>query len=258
MSETVLKEQSLKGKNAFVTGGSRGIGRATALALAEAGANVCIAVAHSLDEANEVVEDVKKLGADSFAIVCDVANADDVQGMVDMIVQRWGTVDIAINNAGIVNNAAAEDMALSQWQRMIDVNLTGVFLCSQSAGRAMIKGGTGGVIINVSSICASIVVAPQKQCHYNAAKGGVNMLSKTLAVEWAEHGIRVNTVSPGYIGTKLVAQMHDLHPTWTGKTPMKRLGEPQEIADVIVFLASPKASFVTGSEWIADGGYVAL
>lgn len=253
-----MAEQVLKGKNAFVTGGSRGIGRATALALAEAGANVCIAVAHSLDEANEVVEDVKKLGADSFTTVCDVANTDDVQGMVDRVVKRWGSLDIAVNNAGIVNNAAAEDMPLSQWQRMIDVNLTGVFLCSQSAGRAMIKQGTGGTIINVSSICASIVVAPQKQCHYNAAKGGVNMLTKTLAVEWAEHGIRVNTVSPGYIGTKLVAQMHELHPIWTGKTPMKRLGEPREIADVIVFLASPKASFVTGSEWVADGGYVAL
>lgn len=247
---------SLAGLNAFVTGGSRGIGEATALALAQAGANVTIAVANSLDEAEQVAERVRGYGVDSFVARCDVAREADVDALVKAVEARWGPLDIAVNNAGIVDNAAAEEMSLAQWQRMIDVNLTGVFLCSRAAGRAMIASGQGGAIINVSSICAHIVVAPQKQCHYNAAKGGVNMLTKTLAAEWAPYNIRVNTVSPGYIGTKLVAQMHDLHPIWQGQTPMQRLGQPQEIADVIVFLASPKASFVTGSDWIADGGYV--
>lgn len=247
---------SLNGLNAFVTGGSRGIGEATALALAEAGANVAIAVASSLDEAEQVADKVRGFGVDSFVTRCDVAREADTDALVKAVEDRWGHLDIAVNNAGIVDNAAAEEMSLAQWQRMIDVNLTGVFLCSRAAGRAMIAHQRGGAIVNISSICAHIVVAPQKQCHYNAAKGGVNMLTKTLAAEWAPYNIRVNTVSPGYIGTRLVAQMHDLHPTWQGQTPMQRLGQPQEIADVIVFLASPKASFVTGSDWIADGGYV--
>jgi len=247
--------QELQGLNAVVTGSSRGIGLETAVALARAGANVAVNAATSLDEAETVAARVRDLGSDAFVVVGDVSAADDVRRMFDSVNHRWGSVDIAINNAGIVDNAAAEDMTVAQWRRMIDVNLTGVFLCAQAAGRMMIARGRGGSIVNVSSICAHIVVSPQKQCHYNAAKGGVTMLTKSLAVEWASHGIRVNAVSPGYVNTVLVARMEELHPTWEGRTPMARLGQPHEIADVITFLAGPRAGFVTGSDWLVDGGY---
>lgn len=120
----------------------------------------------------------------------------------------------------------------------------------------MIKQGKGGSIINISSICGHIVVVPQEQCHYNAAKGGVGMLTKSLAVEWAKYGIRVNAISPGYIKTKLVEFASSLHPTWMGKTPIGMLGEPQDIAEAVLYLASRKAKFVTGADWIIDGGYV--
>ena len=139
---------------------------------------------------------------------------------------------------------------------MIDVNLTGVFLCSQAAGRMMIAQKSGGSIINISSICGHVTLAPQKQCHYNASKGGVGMLTKSLAVEWASYGIRVNAVSPGYISTDLVAKMSDLHPVWEQRIAMGRLGKPVEIAEIVAFLAGSKASFVTGADWVADGGHI--
>lgn len=199
---------------------------------------------------------LRERGAESLALRCDVSNAEQIETLMDTVVDRWGGIDILINNAGIVDNAPAETMGLTQWQRMIDVNMTGVFLCAQAAGRRMIARGQGGAIVNVSSICGHIVVTPQEQCHYNAAKGGVAMLTKSLAAEWAEYGIRVNAVSPGYINTVLVAGMQNLHPAWTGRTPMGRLGTTEEIAEVIAFLVGPRAGFVTGSDWIADGGYV--
>lgn len=246
----------LNGFNAIITGGSRGIGEATAYALAKEGANLAIIVNQSIEEAQEVVLAIKKYGVDACAIACDVANPDAVQKMVEEIIQRWGSIDILVNNAGIAQCRPAEEMSFQDWQRMIDVNLTGVFLCSQAVGKKMIEKGKGGSIINISSICGHIVVMPQKQCHYNAAKGGVGMLTKSLAVEWADHGIRVNAISPGYINTKLVQFAKDLHPTWIQKTPMNTLGEPEDIAEAVLYLASPKAKFITGCDWIIDGGYV--
>ncbi len=246
----------LQGLNAIITGGSRGIGEACALALAKEGANVALIVNQSVEEAEKVAQQVEELGNRVLVCKCDVANADEVHAMVSKVVERWGSIDILVNNAGIAQGVAAEDMNLKDWQRMIDVNLTGVFLCAQAVGKEMIRQGKGGSIINISSICAHIVVQPQKQCHYNAAKGGVGMLTKSLAVEWAEHGIRVNAISPGYINTKLVQFATPLHPSWIEKTPLKKLGEPEDIAQAVLYLASPKSKFVTGADWIIDGGYV--
>jgi NAD(P)-dependent dehydrogenase (short-subunit alcohol dehydrogenase family) len=247
----------LDGMNAIVTGGSRGIGEACVYALAREGANVAIAVSKSVEEAEEVAEKVKQLGVDVDVIQCDVAKPNDVKAMVDRVMKRWGHIDILVNNAGMTHGSAAEDMSFEAWQRMIDVNLTGVFLCAQAVGKKMIEQGTKGSIINISSICAHIVVVPQKQCHYNASKGGVGMLTKSLAVEWAEHGIRVNAISPGYIKTKILDFAKELHPVWIEKTPMKTMGQPEDIAEAVLYLASPKSKYVTGADWIIDGGYTA-
>lgn len=247
----------LDGLNAIVTGGSRGIGESCVYALGKEGANVAIVVNKSIDEANEVAEKAKKMGINAFVIECDVANPNDVKKMVDEVITRWGKVDILVNNAGITHGSSAEDLSFQDWQRMIDVNLTGVFLCAQAVGKNMITQGVKGSIINISSICAHIVVVPQKQCHYNAAKGGVGMLTKSLAVEWAEHGIRVNAISPGYIRTKILDFAKELHPIWIEKTPMKAMGQPEDVAEAVLYLASPKSKYVTGADWIIDGGYTA-
>lgn len=248
----------LDGLNAIVTGGSRGIGEACVFALAREGANVAIAVNVSTEEAEGVAEKAKKLGVDVYVLQCDVANPNDVKVMVDNVMKRWGKIDILVNNAGMTHGSAAEDLSFQDWQRMIDVNLTGVFLCAQAVGKKMIEHGTKGSIINISSICGHIIVVPQKQCHYNASKGGVGMLTKSLAVEWADRGIRVNTISPGYIKTKILDFAKELHPIWIEKTPMKTMGQPEDIAEAVLYLASPKSKYVTGADWIIDGGYTAL
>lgn len=247
----------LDGLNAIVTGGSRGIGEACVFALGREGANVAIIVNKSVDEAEEVAERAKKMGINTFVFQCDVANPNDVKRMVDEVIARWGKVDILVNNAGITHGSSAEDLSFQDWQRMIDVNLTGVFLCAQAVGKKMIEQGLKGSIINISSICGHIVVIPQKQCHYNASKGGVGMLTKSLAVEWANYVIRVNAISPGYIKTKILDFAKELHPTWIEKTPMKTMGKPEDIAEAVLYLASPKSKFVTGADWIIDGGYTA-
>lgn len=249
--------QDLKGLNALVTGGSRGIGEACALAFAREGANVAVAVNKTTEEAEKVVQKIKETyGVDAFVCHCDVADPKQVEKAVAALIARWGSIDILVNNAGIAQGVACEEMHYTDWQRMIDVNLTGVFLCSQAVGKKMIEQGRGGSIINISSICGHIVVQPQKQCHYNAAKGGVGMLTKSLAVEWAPYRIRVNAISPGYIDTKMLEPAKPLHPTWIDKTPLKTLGDPDDIAEAVLYLASPKSKFVTGADWIIDGGYV--
>jgi len=249
--------QELKGLNALITGGSRGIGEACAYAFAREGANVAIAVAKSIEEAEEVAEKIRtNFGVDAMVCTCDVSNPEQVKSAVQSMVSKWGSIDILVNNAGIVHSSGAEDLSYEDWKRMIDVNLSGVFLCAKEAGCQMITQGNGGSIINISSICAHIVVVPQKQCHYNAAKAGVGMLTKSLAVEWAEHGIRVNAISPGYIHTKLLDFAKPLHAGWMERTPMKTLGSPEDIAEAVVYLASHKAKFITGSDWVIDGGYV--
>jgi len=249
--------KELDGLNAIVTGGSRGIGEACAFALAKEGANVAIAVDISIKEAEEVAKKVQQLGVDACVFQCDVSDPDQVKKMVDGVIKRWGKIDILVNNAGITHGSSAEDLSFQDWQRMIDVNLTGVFLCAQAVGKKMIEQGIRGSIINISSICGHIVVVPQKQCHYNASKGGVGMLTKSLAVEWADRGIRVNAISPGYIKTKILDFAKELHPTWIEKTPMKTMGQPEDIAEAVLYLASPKAKYVTGADWIIDGGYTA-
>ncbi len=245
---------SLQGQNAIVTGGSRGIGAACCLELAKEGANVAIVANSSLDDAKGVAQQVEALGVKAIVVQCDVGNPDSVIAMVQKVYEEFGQVHTLVNNAGIAGMCKAEDLAYKDWQRMIDVNLTGVFLCAQQVGKRMIEAQARGAIINISSICSHVVVEPDTHCHYDAAKGGVGMLTKTLAYEWAPHKIRVNTISPGYIKTQMTGDA-DLRKIWRQKTPLGSMGEPNDIAHAVVFLASDKAKFVTGSDWIIDGGY---
>ena len=256
----VLDSMRLDGKGAIVTGGSRGIGRALALGLAEAGADVAILYEKAKDRAESLLEEVQALGRGrSYIAQVDVGDQAQVQAMADKAKQRFGRVDILVNNAGIAHNAPAEDMTLDAWDRMVRINLTSVFLCCQAVGRVMIAQG-GGSIVNVGSLSAKIVNFPQKQAHYNAAKAGVHLFSKCLAVEWAPHNIRVNVLVPGYIHTELVDPFLEKHADqaaehWLKPSVQNRFGEAHELAAAVVYMASDAASFMTGEEMVIDGGY---
>jgi len=255
--QDVMELFRLDGKKAYVTGGARGIGKSIASALAEAGAAVAI-VDIDMDEAQKTASKLKQAGADVIALQADVTDPESVRSFVSKVAGRFGSVDIAVNNAGICINAPAEDMTLTQWKSVLDVNLTGVFLTSQEAGRQMIRQGSGGAIINIASMSAHIVNHPQPQCAYNASKAGVIQLSKSLAVEWIGHGIRVNTISPGYIGTELILSSPALKPLiqiWESMSPTGRIGKPEELQAIAVYLCCDAASFTTGADFVIDGAF---
>lgn len=244
----------LKGLNAIVTGGSRGIGAASCIELAKEGANIAIIANQSLLEAEQVAKQVSSYGVKVIVVQCDVSDPDSVESMIQKVYDEFKQVDILVNNAGVAGISKAEEMSYKEWKRVIDINLTGVFLCAQQVGKRMIEQKIHGSIINISSICAHVVVEPDVHCHYNAAKGGVGMLTKSLAYEWAPYHIRVNAISPGYIKTQMTDNDR-LRPIWAKKTALKTMGEPLDIASAVVYLASNQAKFVTGSDWIIDGGY---
>jgi NAD(P)-dependent dehydrogenase (short-subunit alcohol dehydrogenase family) len=218
---------SLVGKKAFVTGGAGGIGRCAALALAEAGADVAIV---DIDEvqAMRTAAEVERLGVRSIAIRCDVTDPASVEAMARRVIDEFGTIDIAFNNAGICVSERAETMSFESWERVIDTNLTGVFLTAQAASRVMIERG-GGSIINSASISGHVVNRAQPQCAYNASKAGVIMLTKSLAVEWAPRNVRVNSISPGSLGSET------------------------DLAAAIVYLACRGSTFTTGTDIVIDG-----
>lgn len=251
-----LERFRLDGRVAVVTGGARGIGRAIAHAFCEAGARTIVADVDAGAAASTAAELVAA-GGRAEARTLDVTDTAAVEHLAESIAEDCGGADILVNNAGIVRNTASLDVVDAEWQIVIDVNLTAVFRCSRAFGRAMV-GRKRGAIVNISSMCGDIVVRPQMQVSYNASKAGVNLLTRSLAAEWAADGIRVNAVAPGYTATDLTLAARSnprLIDTWLAQTPMRRLGEPQEIASVVLFLASDAASFVTGTVVTADGGY---
>ncbi|BDF35279.1 3-oxoacyl-ACP reductase [Lachnospiraceae bacterium] len=253
----IIESMRLDGKAIYVTGAASGIGKCAATAFAEAGADVAV-VDINLEGAEKVAKEIAEAtGSRTIAIKCDVTDKDQVEAMVAKVVDTYGKLDACYNNAGIAVNAPAEEMTFEQWQKVIDINLTGVFLCATAAGRVMLKQGYGS-IINTASMSGHIVNVPQPQCAYNASKAGVSQLTKSLAVEWAKKGVRVNCISPGYIGTELIMNAEHLKPLitqWNAMAPMGRLGKPEELQSILVYLAGDTSTFTTGSDIIVDGAF---
>ncbi len=258
MSDIPLRMR-IDGAVAVVTGGARGIGRATAWSLANAGARVVIA---DLDVAacGEVVAEVADRGGEIWAHQADIAKEDSVDALFDEVVRREGHIDVLVNNAGIAIRRPAVDLALADWEKVVAVNMTGVFLCARSAARHMIAGGRGGAVVNVASIMGLSGGGLYPNISYQTSKGAVVNMTRALAIEWAPHGIRVNAVAPTYVRTQLTAPLFE-NPEMAARieamTPLKRLAEPRDVAAAICFLASPAAAMITGHVLPVDGGFLA-
>ena len=246
----------LKGKKAVVTGGAQGIGFNYAMAVAGAGADVVLADLNG-EKAGESADFLEKqYGVKAMAVRTDVTQPEQVENMCSRMIEEMGRIDIAFCNAGISINVPAEEMSFEQWKKVIDINLTGVFLTATAVGRYMLRQGSGS-IINTASMSGHIVNIPQPQVAYNASKAGVIMLTKSLAVEWAQKNVRVNSISPGYIMTDLI-EGHKLIPEWTRLSPLKRMGCPEELQGIALYLASDASTFTTGADFTIDGAYTCV
>ncbi|KAF3628815.1 3-oxoacyl-[acyl-carrier-protein] reductase, chloroplastic [Capsicum annuum] len=239
----------------IVTGASRGIGKEIALALGKAGCKVLVNYARSSKEAEEVSKEIEACGGEALAFGGDVSKEEDVESMIKTVVDRWGTIDVLINNAGITRDTLLMRMKKSQWQEVIDLNLTGVFLCTQAAAKIMMKKKKGR-IINISSVVG--LVGNAGQANYSAAKAGVIGLTKSVAKEYASRNITVNAVAPGFIASDMTAQLsEDIEKKILQSIPLGRYGQPEDVAGLVEFLAlNPAASYITGQVLTIDGGMV--
>lgn len=252
----ILDRFRLDGETAVVTGGARGLGRAMAQALAEAGANLCIIDLNG-DGAQKAADEIAALGVKTQAIEADITNEAELKELPRKVMGHFGRVDILVNNAGIVRNEPAEEMSRETWDAIMELNTTAVFRCSQEFGRLMIQ-QKSGKIINIASMSGLIVNYPQPQVSYNASKAAVIMITRSMAAEWAKYNIRVNAIAPGYMETDLTAPLLEKPGTrenWVEPTPMKRMGKPHELGGAVVYLASEASSFTTGHTLVVDGGY---
>ncbi len=252
-----LEKYKLAGRIAVVTGGGQGIGYACAQALGEAGARVILAEIDA-SRATDAVRSLEALGITAHAEQVDVTKSADVAALAGRIRAQHGAPHILVNNAGIAkSDVKAEDTTDAHWRLHMDVNLDGVFWCCREFGKLMLEAGRGA-IVNMGSMSGEIVNKPQPQSFYNASKAAVHHLTRSLATEWASRGVRVNAVAPTYIATPLTLfgkENKEMFQTWLDMTPMGRLGEPDEIASTVLFLASDASSLLTGSIVLADGGY---
>ena len=252
-----LEKFRLDGKVAVITGAGRGIGFATAEALSEAGALVVVTDMDGA-AADSARDRLLAKGRQAASARLDVTDPRQVESVCAALIEAHGRVDILVNNAGIaISFIPAETMDDASWLKVLDVNLNGLFWCCRAFGGAMLKAG-GGVIVNVGSMSGDIVNYPQEQANYNASKAAVHHLTRSLAAEWAARGVRVNSVAPTYIATdltKAAAADPEISKHWLGGTPMGRLGQPEEIASVILFLAGEAAGLMTGAVVSVDGGY---
>lgn len=247
---------SLEGDVAFVTGAGSGIGQAIAIGMADAGAAVACFDLPGAAGLNETVGAIVARGRRGLAIEGNVTNASDLAHAVSFTEQQLGPLTVAVNSAGIASNVPAEEMEEAVWERIIGVNLTGVFLSCQAEARVMLE-RKRGVIVNIASMSGTIVNKGLDQIHYNTSKAGVIHLTKSLAVEWASHGIRVNALSPGYTRTPMNTRPEEEIAMFAGETPMSRLASVEEIVGPAIFLASKASSFITAHDLIVDGGYTA-
>jgi len=255
----ILGRFALSGRTALVTGGASGIGRSFCHALGEAGSK--IAVVDIDDSAAQVVSgELTEKGIDAIAITADITKENDVKAALELVIDRWGSLTIAVNNAGIGMWKDTIDMDLTDWQRIIALNLNAVYLCAREEARTMISAGYGK-IVNTASMSGHIVNTPQNQSAYNASKAGVLHLTKSLAAEWAPLGIRVNSISPGYTKTKLVEKLletpegQSMLPKWLEKIPLGRMASPEDLQGAVCYLAASVSDYMTGSDLLIDGGY---
>ncbi|MBD3858165.1 3-oxoacyl-[acyl-carrier-protein] reductase [Bacillus sp. 28A-2] len=244
----------LTNKTAVVTGASRGIGRSIAIDLAKNGANVVVNYSGNEAKANEVVDEIKALGQQAFAVKADVSNAEDVQALMKQAIDTFGSIDILVNNAGITKDNLLMRMKENEWDDVININLKGVFNCTKAVTRQMMKQRSGR-IINVASVVG--VCGNPGQANYVAAKAGVIGLTKTTAKELASRHITVNAVAPGFISTDMTDKLDDnVQTEMLKQIPLARFGAPEDISNVVVFLASEGAGYITGQTIQVDGGMV--
>jgi NAD(P)-dependent dehydrogenase (short-subunit alcohol dehydrogenase family) len=253
-----LQKYDLKGRVAVVTGAGQGIGFCCAQALGEAGAKVVVSDMVP-DRVSAAVAQLQGLGIDAVGVPLDVTKSGQVDEIAARVAREHGPAHILVNNAGVAkSDVKAEDTSDDHWRFHMDVNLDGVFWCCRAFGRQMLEAGRGS-IVNIGSMSGEIVNKPQPQSFYNASKAAVHHLTRSLACEWATRGVRVNAVAPTYIETPLtkfgIEENPEMYRTWLEMTPMGRVGQPEEIASVVLFLASDAASLLTGSIVLADAGY---
>ena len=254
-----MNKSNLKDKVAIVTGARRGMGRTHAIALAKAGAKVIVSDI-SLEDCEKVAEEIRKTGGEALAIKCDVSKKAEVDKMVAETIKKWGKLDILVNNAGIVEYKPFLDMEEKDWNKVININLKGYFLCAQAVAKEMVK-NKSGIIVNIASVAMGQVgIGFPMLSHYCASKGGIIALTEAMALELAPYNIRVNAVAPGWIDTPMASSVdmdEKSKQASLARIPLKRPGKPEEVSELVLFLASDGSSYMTGSTVVVDGGWLA-
>jgi NAD(P)-dependent dehydrogenase (short-subunit alcohol dehydrogenase family) len=247
----------LTGRVAIITGGSIGLGRQMAEGLAEMGAHLVLCARHP-ERCQQAAEELQQLGIKARSLACDVRDQTSVQALVDATISQFGKIDILINNAGISWGAPVEEMRLEDWNKVIETNLTGSFLCAQAVGRIMIRQGRGK-IINIASVAGLGGAPPELPAvGYHASKGGVISLTKDLACKWAVHNIQVNAIAPGWFPTHMSSRVMERHKDlFLAHIPLRRFGNEHDLKGAAVFLASEASNYVTGHVLVVDGGQTA-
>jgi NAD(P)-dependent dehydrogenase (short-subunit alcohol dehydrogenase family) len=244
---------SLRGKVVLVTGGGHGIGQVVARGLAKAGAEVAIL---QRSDPREALKEIRDDGNTAYWVKADVSDEKAVDAAIAKIVERSGRLNVVFNNAGICIHKGTLEASIAEWRQVIDINLTGEYIVARSAARVMMEKGIKGSIINMASMSGSIVNIPQWQASYNASKAGIIHMTKSLAIEWADAGIRVNSLSPGYIATPMSTETpQELKDAWLPLMPLHRMGKPEELISAVIYLASDSSAYTTGLDLIVDGGY---
>lgn len=251
--------KDLKGKVVIITGARRGMGKSHALAFAKEGAKVVVSDI-SLEDCQKVVKEIEKLGGKALAVKCDVTKKEEVEEMVKKTIEKWGKIDILVNNAGIADFKPFLEMTEKDWDRTLDINLKGYFLVAQACAKEMVK-QKSGAIINIASIAMGQTgVGFPALSHYCASKGGIVGMTEALALELAPYNIRVNAISPGAIETPMIDPLKADPKMMEGilaRIPLQRVGKPEEVSNLVLFLASDASSYMTGSDVVVDGGWLA-